>query len=441
MSANGPTITISSDVARRFLLGHQGLWPRRRWRGRDGTLEAVRHIGAVQMDPLTIVARSHDLVLWSRVAGYRPAMLQHHLYADRTLFDYGGVLRIQSIEELPHWRLHMERRREDARYYTPLFRHHPDLFDAVREVVEREGPLPARAIAKLVELDAPQRTTKGAARGSYRSGSVVGRVAYQLWMTGELMTHHREGFERHFDLAERIAPADLLIASDGATARDFFARKIVGQAGLITPGSWRSAMAYALERKIDRTEATAWIDRLVADGEAITVRIDGHRGHYLVPGDAAAQLRDLADGRVPAGWKGRRSTKTAEARLLSPLDPIVRRERAKAFFDFEHIWEIYKPAEKRRWGPFTMPLLYGDGLVGRVDPRIDRETGTLHLNGIWLDVPDLAGDPAFATALTSGIRDLATFVGAERTELHHCDPTPLRLRLESLKEPSQERGE
>ena len=107
MSTTTPTVTISSDIARRFLLGRQGLWPGRRWHGRTGTLGAVRDLGSVQMDPLTVVARSHDLVLWNCVAGYRPEMLQHHLYVDRAFFDYGGVLRIQPVEKLPHWRLHM----------------------------------------------------------------------------------------------------------------------------------------------------------------------------------------------------------------------------------------------------------------------------------------------------------------------------------------------
>ncbi|MDQ3541661.1 MAG: winged helix DNA-binding domain-containing protein, partial [Chloroflexota bacterium] len=253
MSTPIPTIAISGDVARRFLLGRQGLWPGRRRSGKAGTLAAVRQLGSVQMDPLTIVARSHDLVLWSRVADYRPEMIRHHLYTDRSLFDYGGVLRIQPIEELPHWRLHMERRREDAKYYAPLLRDHLELFDAVRAAVEREGPLSARAISKLVEVSAaPGRTTAKTGTGSYRSQSVVNKMAYQLWMTGELMTHHREGFDRHFDLAERVAPAALLTASDEATARDFFARKIIAQAGLITAGSWRSTLGSHLQRKVDR---------------------------------------------------------------------------------------------------------------------------------------------------------------------------------------------
>ena len=150
------------------------------------------------------------------------------------------------------------------------------------------------------------------------------------------------------------------------------------------------------------------------------------------PADATAQIRDLLDDVVPPDWQGAHPAPETGVRLLSPLDPIVRRERAKAFFGFDHIWEIYKPAEKRRWGPFTMPLLYGDALVGRADPRMDRETGTLHLNGIWLDSPDLADDDAFTTALTSSLKDLATFLAADRIEVHHWDHQSLRSRLGTL---------
>lgn len=430
MSSAIPTTTIPAGVARRLLLGRQGLWPSQRWRGKPGTLAAIRELGSVQMDPLTIVARSHDLVLWSRVIDYRPEDLHDLLYLDRALFDYGGLLRIQPIEELPHWRLHMERRRADAKYYTPLATAYPELFDAMRSIVEREGPLGARGITKLIpEAALPRGGVSGRATGSYRSQSVVNKVAYQLWMTGELMTHHRAGFERHFDLAGRVAPAALLPASDETAARTYFAHNILATAGLIKPGPWRSAMAYALNRKIDRAEATEWIEQMLASGAAIKVSVEGIRGWHLAPVDAEPQLRELLDGGVPAGWETPTSSGNAAVVLLSPLDPIVRRERAKAFFDFEHIWEIYKPAEKRRWGPFTMPILYGEALVGRLDPRMDRESGTLHLNGIWLDTPDLAGDPAFATALTGKIQVLAEFLNADRIDLHVCEPDVLRSRL------------
>lgn len=430
MSAPNPTITISAAVARRFLLERQGLWPKRRWRGSSGTLSAVRELGSVQMDPLTIVARSHDLVLWSRIVGYRPRHLDDLLYVDRSLFDYGGVLRIQPVEELPHWRLHMERRRGNTKYYTPLATEHPALFEEVRSIVERDGPLPAKELTRQVKASAGYSPSAPTTKtGSYRSQSVVNRVAYQLWMTGELVTHHREGFERHYDLADRIAPKKLYAASNETTARTFFAEKVLKQAGLITPGTWHSSMSYLLHRKIERTEAAGWIDELLAEGSAVSVAVEGHRGRYLVSGDAMSNLQDLANGAVPADWGTKRSLANPQVRLLSPLDPIVKAERAKAFFDFEHLWEIYKPAAKRRWGPFTMPILYGDALVGRVDPRMDRDMAVLHVNGLWLETPDLTEDTKFTAALAREIQSLATFLGAEQIRVHASEPTVLRKNM------------
>lgn len=425
-----PSMTISPDVARRFLLGRVGLWPGRRWQGKSGTLAAVRELGWVQMDPVTIVARSHDLVLWSRVTDYQPEDLQSLLYEDRLLFDYGGVLRIQPIEELPHWRLHMERRRQDSRHRTPLLDAHPDLFDAVRSAVERGGPIPARVLSTLIEGDAaPSGAAPGGTLGSYRSQSILGRVAYQLWMTGELMTHHRQGFERHYDRADRIAPGRLLRPSDDGAAIDYFAQQILANAGLMTVNSWRSAMAYALNRTVDRAEATARTGQLVANGLAITVAINGVRGQHLALATARSQLDALLADEIPIEWQPAPAAKHPTAFLLSPLDRIVRRARAKTFFGFDHLWEIYKPAEKRRWGPFTMPILYDDALVGRVDPQMDRKTGTLHLNGIWLETPDLADDPLFITALTEVLQDLAQFLAAERIEPGASDPDGLAQQL------------
>lgn len=424
-------LTVTLEAARRLVLHRQGLWPATRWRGRAGTLAAVEHLGAVQMDPLTIVARSHDLVLWSRVAGYRPAHLGHWLYKERVLFDYGGVLRIQPMAELPLWRLHMERRKDDPKYSLPLRKEHPELFGSVRKVIRRDGPLPAKAIARAIDDgNAPQRTTTAGTAGSYRSGSVIGRVAYQMWMSGELMTHHREGFERHYDLAERIATPAHLRAADEAAVREHFSPLLFERNGLITEARWRSSLAYILHRPVSRAEATSWLAGLRTSHDIITVKIDGQRGTCLATADAASDLETLAGGGIPKVWRIRsRAGATPAVRILSPLDPVVAGERAKTLFGFEHIWEIYKPADKRVYGPYTMPLLYGDALVGRLDPRMDRATGVLHINGVWLENPALAKDTTFTTALNEAIGSLAAFAGADSVEVHACHSAFLRKAL------------
>jgi uncharacterized protein YcaQ len=185
-----------------------------------------------------------------------------------------------------------------------------------------------------------------------------------------------------------------------------------------------------LLRKLDRSDAAAWIGAMIADRSAITVRVDGIRGTFLTSADAAAELTALESGEIPKAWSSPGKISTGPVvKLLSPLDPIVAGNRWQAFFGFEHIWEIYKPAEKRQYGPYTMPLLFGDALVGRVDPRMDLKTGTLHINGVWLERPELANDIVFTAALRDAIGSLATFLDAETIQVHDCQPASLRTRI------------
>src|SRR5574339_799666 len=114
-------INISKQTARRYVLGKQGLWPGRRWRGKKGVATAIRECEAVQLDPLNIFARSQDIVLHSRVLDYKPEYLYQVAYKERQFFDYGGWLAMYPMSELPYWRWHMERRLRDeyVKYFVP----------------------------------------------------------------------------------------------------------------------------------------------------------------------------------------------------------------------------------------------------------------------------------------------------------------------------------
>src|SRR5512139_903296 len=133
-------ITISKQTARQFILGKQGLWPGRRWRGKKGTATAIRTCEAVQLDPLNVVARSQDLVLHSRVLDYKPEYLYKVAYEDREFFDYGGWLAMYPMSDLPYWRVHMERRARDKRIEGFVL-NHEQLFEQVRAELRSRGPL------------------------------------------------------------------------------------------------------------------------------------------------------------------------------------------------------------------------------------------------------------------------------------------------------------
>ncbi len=115
--------------------------------------------------------------------------------------------------------------------------------------------------------------------------------------------------------------------------------------------------------------------------------------------------------------------------FLSPLDPVSARGRAKPLFGFDYVWEVYKPVEKRRFGYYAMPILWGDRLVGRFDPKLDRTTGTLVINGLWLEDPALAKDEAFGEALAAGMARFVRFLGARKLDVAAVPQPALRRRL------------
>lgn len=409
-------VTISKTTARRFVLGRQGLWPGRRWVGREGTAAALRAIEAVQLDPLTVVARSHDIALWGRVLDYRPEYLDHALYRERAFFDYGGGLFVYPMAELPFWRLHMRRREREARWAT-FAAAHQALLDEVRAELRARGPLGNRDFAGQTRVS------------NYRGRKDTALALYYLWLTGELMIHHRQGFERVYDFRDRVAPPDLNYAAADDEAEHFFARKVIAFIGLIGERGWANGFSGFIERRVSRPEARQWLATLARQDVVAPVAVEGSNDRWYVLADDLPLLSALEAGEIPAAWRPRATTTTDEVVFLAPLEIVSARGRAKWLFDFEYIWEVYKPAAARRWGYYTLPILYGDRLVARLDPKLDRATATLQVNGFWLEDRAPVEDPAFAAALAGGFLRFATFLAAQRLNVAAVGPPDLRARI------------
>ena len=189
-----PSPIINKTIQRRFILGKQGLWPGRRWRGKAGALEALRSGSVIQIDPLQVIARNHDLTLQSRVLDYTPAILNEMLYTDRACLEYGGTVFIHPIEELPYLRVIMARRGHADRWGNFL-KEHERAIERVRAEIQERGPLASTDI----EAEVTHKT-------SWWSGKDTGRALYYLWTTGELLVKSRNGTGKVFDLRERLVP-------------------------------------------------------------------------------------------------------------------------------------------------------------------------------------------------------------------------------------------
>ncbi len=404
-------LTLPPQVARRFLLGRQGLWPGRRFEGPAGTVQAMRLVEHLQLDPLTMITRSQDLMLHSRVFGYTEEGWQQPAYRERGFFDWGGWLALRPMEELPFYRYKMLElaRAGKAHQWAEA---NAALLDEMRATVREVGPVRNRDFA----IEGRTRVS------SYRGRKDSSVALYHLWRTGELMVHDRERFERVYDLAERIAPAGQLRAAGRDAALRFLVLKntaFLGMADTVRP-------YFELPDPAHRDQGAAIRQELLEEGLLLNARIERKRKAYHILASDLPLIEALLAGRTPAEWTPLGPDTLEEVTFLAPLDPVSARGRALQFFDFHYTWEVYTPAEKRRWGYYTLPILWGDRLVARADMKFDRGSGALIVLGFWLEDPATGKDDDFGVALGRGLARLQRFLGARRLDAKSILPLVLR---------------
>ena len=412
-------LTLSPTTHRRFILGRQGLWPGRRWRGLEGTALALTECEALQLDPLNIIARSHEIALFGRVLDFRPEFLDELCYTQRRFFDYGGALFVYPMPELPYWRNTMQRDEQFTRWVK--FQHdHPATVTAVRQALNENGPLGNRDFKGNHKMN------------SYRGTKDTSVCLYYLWLVGEVMVHHRDNFQRIYDLRQRIAPPEFDYAAPESETEAYFARKAITFAGLARQTSWTNRLAHFLNRRLSKSESQAWLDHLVAGGEVIPVQVDGEKEtRYALAADLPL-LETLQSGSTPAAWQPLETTTLDEVTFIAPLEICTARRRAAKLFDFDYVWEVYKPVDQRRWGYYVLPLLYGDRLVARMDSRLDRPSATLRMLDFWLEDHCPVDDPAFARAFARGLQRFMDFLGAASAEFPDTLPLDLRSAVQKI---------
>jgi len=408
--APGPR-TLDPTLARRLFLSRQrltGLRPAAA--GPDEVMAAVTDLASLQLDPISVVARSHLLVLWSRLGPYDPADVEALLWRERRLFEYWThAAAIVCIEDLPIHSLLMRRYPSDRYAHNRRLRDWLAANQGLRRSILRQlrasGPLPTRDLEDRAQISWES--------SGWTAGRNVDRMLDVLWTQGRVMVAGRQGQQRVWDLAERWLPP-------WAPTRRPPERAVVR---LAVQRSLR-ALGVATARDIDRhftagryPGLTAVLAGLERDGRVERVRVadDGTEwpGPWYVHADDLPMLERLEAG----DWRPRTT-------LLSPFDNlIIDRERTQRLFGFHFRMEIYVPRAARRYGYYVLPVLHGDRLIGRVDPAMDRRRGRLVVNAVHAepDAPAAAG-PAVAAAL----EDLAAFLGADRVELRQ--PPPERWR-------------
>jgi uncharacterized protein YcaQ len=410
------TTSISKLTFRRFLLGAQGLWPQRRFPTAEAALNQIQ---ALQLDPLVMVARSQDIAMYGRVLDYKPGHLYQTAYDQRKAFDYGGWLAMYPMQEFPYWRAIMPRVESYSR--LRLFKKKfPKAMQEVQQILRENGAMSNRDFQG-----------EGLKYWSYRGRKDTSVALFYSWLLGDVMITTRKGFDRVYDLRERVLPAEHDHVVEISAAEDFFARKQIAFLGMMREKQFRTLWSNSIDRKISPQEEKQKLAEMLERGITARFQVEGFKEAWITLAENLQHLADLESGRIPEVWKSTSPTTLDEVTLLAPLEIVSARGRAKHVFDFEYVWEVYKPAHQRRWGYYTLPILYGDDLVARLDPKLDRKTNTLHILGFWLE-DDAPRDGDFAIALAKGLVRFAEMIGAVKIDVNGIKPIKLKAEIKKL---------
>jgi uncharacterized protein YcaQ len=410
-------LTISRAVARRFLAIRHFLAPPRSLPAEPASvMSVIDRLGSLQFDPLEVAGRNHDLVLLARIEGYQRAWTDALLYESRELFEaYNKGLSILPASELPYHRITWDRSR--VRHDGEAFDEHAPLVEELLERIRTNGPLGTGDVGPRAAIDWYWRPT-----------NQVRALLEALAEAGILGLARRDGNRRVYDLAERLFPAALL--AERRQPRDQFRHKLLsryrGHGLLGTSGSaelWlgtspRVGGTYGLEGDLSfgavgRGELLA---ELIEAGDLLPVEIEGIRGRrFIVNGELA--MLTAAEGQVSRGVEP--GGAPPGVAFLAPLDPLVwDRDFLRRCYDFDYVWEVYVPAAKRRWGYYVLPVIFGDRLVGRIEPRIDRRSDTLKVVNAWWEKGfDPLADERFVPALAAALDAHRRFGGVRRVAL------------------------
>jgi len=372
--------TLSVAQLRRYLVAHQGYAARFRRARADDVAAAIRRLGCVQLDSISTVGRAHRLTLGSRIGAYPETTVSRLLKSGRIFEYWAHEACLVPIDDYPLFKRRMEHLRE-RHWWGRKHDHDPELKERVLDALRANGALPTRFF-------------EGGGGGGMWNWKPEKRILEDLFAAGEVVVAGRDGFQRLYDLPERVIPREQLEApapSEEEFQRGYALRAVHGRGALTEAG-----IAEHCRFRGGAKAMRPVVDELVAAGLVRRVAVDDGGPPVIVP--AEAEL----DG-APAG-----------AVLVCPFDNLVwDRAFLERIFGFTHVIEVYKPEPQRVYGYYVLPFLYRDRLVGRADLKSDRGDGVLRVRAFHFE-PGVRRSGALETALEKALDRLARVLGLER---------------------------
>lgn len=374
---------VSVTQLRRFLVGHQRYATRARTSRATDVAAEIRRLSAVQLDSISTVDRAHRLTLTSRLGWYRPGTVSRLLGEGRIFEYWAHEACLVAVEDYPLFRRRMVHL--STEHWWGRARQDRETEQHVLEAIRERGALPSRAFEGRGDPD------------SMWSWKPAKAALEHLFAAGELVVAGRNGFQRVYDLPERVIPRDLLeapVPSEEEFRRDYALRAVQGR-GAIT----ESGIAEHCRLRGGAKAMRPYVDQLVAAGLVRRIAVDDGGAPVVVA--SGVEL----DGSVSPGGV-----------LVSPFDSLLwDKPFVERVFGFAPLIEVYKPGHERTYGYYVLPFLLGDRFVGRADLKSDRQEGVLRVKAFHIE-PGVRSSGKLSDAFDRTLARLARSLGLERVE-------------------------
>ena len=381
----------------------------------------VEDVGGLQLDSINVLDRAHYLTLWSRFGPYDRARLDRLVYRRRLLFEYWAhAACLVPTSTLPCWRRAMLDYRLGHTGWSGWLRRNAKVLGAVTAAVQANGP--------MGNADFDGRRPAGG-RGGWWNWKPVQHALHYLWMTGTLAVHSRRNFQKRFDLLERALPDARAV--EAVSPEEFQRWHLERSLHAMGAATEADLSRYLTFPRVPARERRAALGVMIERGEVADVEVERTPGRWL------ALARDL-----PAlARAGRASAPSRGTTLLSPFDSLLwHRDRVARLFGFDYRIEVYTPGPERVHGYYTLPILHGGQLIGRVDAKTHRAERRLEVRHAHFEPWFAASEPPPAgwgrvdqdealAGVGEALRSLAAFVGAGEVGLRRVTPRRLRAPL------------
>lgn len=358
-------INISKEELRRFLVVYQGLYTNNTFIGEEGIKKFIERVGCIQYDPLNIVGRNADLVIQSRIEDYDPVMLEDLLYNKRELIDgWDKMMAIYSVKDWPYFkRVRDERKKEvenvlknrnslDAINYV----------EPVKEFIQKNGS----TIPSEIDLGSVEK-------GRWGHGKLSSATMDYMWNSGELGVKEKKNTQKKYDLIERLLPSEILYESEPFQNDEefykWYVKRRIGSIGAYWDRSGEGWLGNYISNKTLRQRV---LNGLVDEGELVLIKVENLKETFYLRKEDISILNDST------------SINGSNVKFLAPLDNLIwDRKLTRDIFDFDYTWEVYKPIDKRKYGYYVLPVLYGDRIVARFEPELHRGNKPLVIKNWW----------------------------------------------------------